>query len=163
MARTRLDGAGSRQPALSRGQGWRSDRAVLSAGRAHLLRFQGAGLMSGAGGPICRAMPRAVGLPLDRSKESSVAPPATTRSAKQRYGPSCGIDCRRKTNGRARGVQWCDGNLPFASRLMAVLSTAGHWTGQVLSNAEFHFPPVAQTVGFGPGRSKMLDLSMGID
>jgi hypothetical protein len=49
------------------------------------------------------------------------------------------------------------------SRLMAVLSTAGHWTGQVLSNAEFHFPPVAQTVGFGSGMSKMLYLSMGID
>jgi hypothetical protein len=25
------------------------------------------------------------------------------------------------------------------------------------------FPAVAQTVGFGPRRSKMLDLSMGID
>jgi len=33
----------------------------------------------------------------------------------------------------------CDGNLPFASRLMAVLSMTGHWAGQVLSKAEFHF------------------------
>jgi len=32
-----------------------------------------------------------------------------------------------------------------------------------LSKAKSHFPAVAQTVGFGPGRSKMLDLSMGVD
>jgi hypothetical protein len=93
--------------------------------------------MSGAGGPISRTMPPAVGLPLDRSKESSVAPPQP---------------CALRNSVMAR-----------PSRLMAVLSTAGHWTGQVLSNAEFHFPPVAQTVGFGSGMSKMLYLSMGID
>jgi hypothetical protein len=57
----------------------------------------------------------------------------------------------------------CDGNLPFASRLMALLSTAGHWTERLLSKTKSHFPAVAQTVGFGPRRSKMLYLSMGID
>jgi hypothetical protein len=29
--------------------------------------------------------------------------------------------------------------------------------------AKSHFPAIAQAVGFGLGRSKMLDLSMGID
>jgi hypothetical protein len=56
----------------------------------------------------------------------------------------------------------CDGNLPFASRLIALLSTTGHWAVQALSKAKSHFPAVAQTVGFGPGRSKKLCLSMGL-
>jgi hypothetical protein len=60
-------------------------------------------------------------------------------------------------------AQRCDGNLPLASRLMAVLSMTGHWVDRLLSKAEFHFPAVAQTVGFGLGRSKMHYLSMGID
>ena len=34
---------------------------------------------------------------------------------------------------------------------------------RLLSKAKSHFPAVVQTVGFGPGRSKMLDLSMGVD
>jgi hypothetical protein len=33
----------------------------------------------------------------------------------------------------------CDGNLPLASRLMAVLSMTGYWAGKVLSKPEFHF------------------------
>jgi hypothetical protein len=42
-------------------------------------------------------------------------------------------------------------------------SITDHWAGGVLSKAEFHFPAVAQTLGFGLRRSKMPDLSMGID
>jgi hypothetical protein len=56
----------------------------------------------------------------------------------------------------------CDGNLPFASCLMALSSMTGHWAGQALSKAKSLFP-LAQTVGFGLGRSKMPYLSMGID
>ncbi len=56
-----------------------------------------------------------------------------------------------------------DGNLPFASRLMALLSVTGHWQSRPLWEAKPHFPAVAQTVGCGPGRSKMLYLSMGVD
>jgi hypothetical protein len=33
---------------------------------------------------------------------------------------------------------------------------------KLLSRAEFHFPAVAQTVGFGLERSKMLDLQWGL-
>jgi hypothetical protein len=44
LAGAGLDGAGSRQPALSGSEGRRGDRALLSAGWAHLLRLQGAGL-----------------------------------------------------------------------------------------------------------------------
>jgi hypothetical protein len=57
----------------------------------------------------------------------------------------------------------CDGNLPFASHLMALLSMTGHRAGQALVEGEIPFPAVARTVGFGLGRSKMLDLSTGID
>src|SRR5882724_3703022 len=39
-----------------------------------------------------------------------------------------------------------------SSRLMAVLSMTGHWADRLLSRAEFHFPTVAKTVGFGLGR-----------
>jgi hypothetical protein len=46
---------------------------------------------------------------------------------------------------------------------MAVLWITGHWTGRALVEAEFHFPAVAQTVGFALGRLKMLELSMRID
>jgi hypothetical protein len=72
------------------------------------------------------------------------------------------VDRRRKLKGWARTwmnhhqtprldddqAERCDGNLPFAGRLMAVLSMTGHWAGQVLSRAEFHFPAVAQNGGF---------------
>jgi hypothetical protein len=57
----------------------------------------------------------------------------------------------------------CDGNLPFASRLMALLSMTGHWAGQAFVEGEIPFSGVAPTVGFGLGRSKMLYLSMGVD
>ena len=60
-------------------------------------------------------------------------------------------------------AQRCDGNLPFASRLVALLSTTGHWVGQAFVEGEIPFPAVARTVGFGLGKSKMLDLSMEID
>jgi hypothetical protein len=53
--------------------------------------------------------------------------------------------------------------LPFASRLMALLSMTGHWSGQAFVEGKIPFFPLAQTVGFGLGRPKMLDLSMGID
>jgi hypothetical protein len=49
----------------------------------------------------------------------------------------------------------CDGNLPFAGRLMALLSMTGRLAGQALK--------AKSPVGFGLGSSKMLDLSMGID
>jgi hypothetical protein len=42
---------------------------------------------------------------------------------------------------------------------MALLSMMGDW----LPAANSHFPAVAQTVGFGLGRSKMHYLSTGID
>jgi hypothetical protein len=57
----------------------------------------------------------------------------------------------------------CDGNLPFASRLVALLSMTVHWTGQASAGDEILFRAVAQTVGFGLGMSKMLYLSTGID
>jgi hypothetical protein len=57
----------------------------------------------------------------------------------------------------------CDGNLPFASRLMALLSTTAIGRDRLLSKAKSHFPAVAQTVDFGLGRSKMHYLSMGVD
>jgi len=60
-------------------------------------------------------------------------------------------------------AQRSDGNLPFARRLMALLSMTGHWAGQAFVEGEIPFSGVAQTVGFGLGRSKMLYLSMGID
>jgi hypothetical protein len=34
----------------------------------------------------------------------------------------------------------CDGNLPFASRLMALLSMTGHWAGQAFVEGEIPFP-----------------------
>jgi hypothetical protein len=56
----------------------------------------------------------------------------------------------------------CDGTLPFASRLMALLSMTVHWTGQAFVGGKTPFSAVAQMVGFGLGRSKMLYLSMGL-
>jgi len=67
-----------------------------------------------------------------------------------------GIDRRRKLKGW--GQNWmshhqiprldgdqaerCDGNLPFASRSVILLSMTVHWTGQALSKAKSHFPEV---------------------
>ena len=56
----------------------------------------------------------------------------------------------------------CDGDLPFVSRLMALLSMTGHGRDRLFVEGEIPFSGVAQTVGFGLGRSKMLYLSMGI-
>jgi hypothetical protein len=56
-----------------------------------------------------------------------------------------------------------DAQAPFASRLMALLSMTVRWTGQAFCRRRNPTPEVAQTVGFGPGRSKMLYLSMGVD
>jgi hypothetical protein len=69
----------------------------------------------------------------------------------------CIADSTKKLDGDQ--AERCDGSLPFASRLVALLSMTGHWAEQALSKA----PAVAQTVGFGLGRSKMHYLSMGID
>jgi hypothetical protein len=46
---------------------------------------------------------------------------------------------------------------------MALLSTSGRWRNTLLSKAKSRLPTVAQTVGFGLGRSKMLYLSMEVD
>jgi hypothetical protein len=85
------------------------------------------------------------------------------------------VDRRRKLRGRARTrmshlrdwtpgqAERCDGNLPFASRLMHCRRRRAIGRHRLLSKAKSHFPAVAQTVGFGPGRSKMLCLSIGID
>ena len=42
---------------------------------------------------------------------------------------------------RLDGVQAerCDGNLPFASRLVALLSTTGHWVGPAFVEGEIPF------------------------
>ena len=63
------------------------------------------------------------------------------------------VDRRRKLKGRARTrmthhqiprldgdqAQGCDGNLPFASRLVALLSIDGHWAGQAFVEGKSHF------------------------
>jgi len=47
--------------------------------------------------------------------------------------------------------------------LATLLSMRGYWRNRLLSRAKIHFRAVAQMVGFGLGRSKMLYLSMGVD
>jgi len=42
----------------------------------------------------------------------------------------------------------CDGNLPFASRLMARLSTTGHWAGQAFAEGEILFSGGSSNGGF---------------
>ena len=59
-------------------------------------------------------------------------------------------------------IERSDGNLPFASRLMALLSIMGV-ADRAFVEAKSHFPAVAQTVGFGLKRSKMPFVSTGID
>ena len=56
----------------------------------------------------------------------------------------------------------CDGNLRFAGQLIAVLSMTGLGRDRFSRRAN-SILAVAQTVGFGLRRSKMLDLSMGTD
>ena len=95
--------------------------------------------------------------------------------AKKRYGSCGGIDCRWKLKAGpefrlARSVsQKVDGDqavrrdryLPFASRLMALLSN-GPLAEQPFGGG-IPIRVVAQAVGFGLGRPKMHDLSMRID
>jgi hypothetical protein len=71
------------------------------------------------------------------------------------------VDRRRKLKGWARTwmshhqilrpdsdqAQRCDGNLPFASRLMALLSMMGHWAGQAFVEGELPFS-VSSNGGF---------------
>jgi hypothetical protein len=42
----------------------------------------------------------------------------------------------------------CDDNLPFASRLMALLSTTGHWAGQAFVEGEIPFSGGSSNGGF---------------
>ena len=42
----------------------------------------------------------------------------------------------------------CDGNLPFASRLMALLSMTGHWAGQAFVEGEIPFSGGSSNGGF---------------
>lgn len=63
------------------------------------------------------------------------------------------VDRRRKLKGRARTrmthhqiprldsdqAQRCDGNLPFVSRLVALLSMTDHWAGQAFVEGEIPF------------------------
>src|SRR5467141_988059 len=85
------------------------------------------------------------------------------------------VDRRRKLKGPGQNpdeppprldadqAERCDGNLPFASRLMHCCRRRAIGRDRLLSKAKSHFPAVAQTVGFGLRRSKMLCLSIGID
>jgi hypothetical protein len=50
-------------------------------------------------------------------------------------------------------------NLPFAVPLMVLLSRRVVGRGWAFAEGEIHFPAVAQMVGSGPGRSKILYLS----
>jgi hypothetical protein len=42
----------------------------------------------------------------------------------------------------------CDGNLPFASRLMAVLSMTGHWAGKAFAEGGIPFSGGSSNGGF---------------
>ena len=42
----------------------------------------------------------------------------------------------------------CDGNLPFARRLMALLSMTGHWAGQAFIEGEISFSRRSSNGGF---------------
>ena len=43
----------------------------------------------------------------------------------------------------------CDDNLPFASRLVALLSMTVHWTGQAFVEGEIPFSGGSSNCGFG--------------
>jgi hypothetical protein len=45
---------------------------------------------------------------------------------------------------------------------MALLSMKAIGLDWFLSKAQFHFPAVAQPIGFGPGKSKMLIFQKGL-
>src|SRR5882757_7220645 len=94
----------------------------------------------------------------------SVPPYSVLRClAKPGYGLFHDVGRRRKLKGWARTwmshhqiprqdgnqAERCDGNLPFASRLMALLSTTVIGRDRLLSKAKSHFSAVTQTAGFG--------------
>jgi hypothetical protein len=72
------------------------------------------------------------------------------------------VDRRRKLKGRARTrmshnqiprldgdqAERCDGNLPFTSRSMALLSTTGHWAGQAFVDGKIPFSGGSSNGGF---------------
>ena len=72
------------------------------------------------------------------------------------------VDRRRKFKGWARTwmshhqiprlngdqAERCAGNLPFASRLVALLSTTVHWTGQAFVEGEMPFSGGSSNGGF---------------
>src|SRR5229473_458328 len=76
------------------------------------------------------------------------------------------VDRRRKLKGLARTrmshhqiprldgdqAERCDGNLPFASRLMALLSMTGHWSGQAFVEDEIPFSGGRSNGGFWSGK-----------
>jgi hypothetical protein len=57
----------------------------------------------------------------------------------------------------------CVGNLPFAGRLVALLSMTVHWTGQAFVEGEIPFSGGSSNGGFCSRKVEMLDLSIGID
>jgi hypothetical protein len=65
------------------------------------------------------------------------------------------IDARRVTIGLKPKVEVLTGQRRAEQEFLAANGTC--------SSDETHFPAVAQTVGFGSGRLKMLYFSMGID
>jgi hypothetical protein len=57
----------------------------------------------------------------------------------------------------------CDGNLPFASRLMALLSMTSHWAGQAFVEGEIPFSGRCSNGGFWSRKVENALFSMGID
>jgi hypothetical protein len=47
-------------------------------------------------------------------------------------------------------VERCGSNLPFARRLMALLSMAAHWAGQAFAEGEIPFSGRSSNGGFWP-------------
>ena len=75
------------------------------------------------------------------------------------------VDRRRKLKGWARTgchhqilrldgdqAERCDGNLLFASRLMALLSMTGHWAGKAFVEGEIPFFGGSSNGGFSSGK-----------
>jgi hypothetical protein len=58
---------------------------------------------------------------------------------------------------------WLSGAMVIRRSLVAVAVDDGPMVEQGFAGGKIPFPTVAQTVGLGLGRLKMLDLSMGID
>jgi hypothetical protein len=113
-----------------------------------------------------RPAPRSRNNAFNQSQEWGVASPRQPRHsvppksglccfAKQLFGFSDAIDCRRKLKGRPvlrltvigfPGAGRRSGRAerqqsPFASRLMALLSMTSHWAERLSSKTKSHFPP----------------------